>query len=55
DLDYFQNIVPCGIADKAVTSLEKELGEPQNIQEVEQKLLKHFANLFGMELENVEA
>ncbi|MFT6962651.1 MAG: lipoyl(octanoyl) transferase, partial [Flammeovirgaceae bacterium] len=41
DLDYFQNIVPCGIADKAVTSLEKELGEPQNIQEVEQKLLKH--------------
>ncbi len=50
DLEYFQNIVPCGITDKAVTSLEKELGEPQNIKEVEQKLLKHLANLFGMEV-----
>ncbi len=49
DLAYFQNIVPCGITDKAVTSLEKELGKPQNIREVEAKLLNHLANLFGME------
>lgn len=50
ELDYFNNIVPCGIDDKAVTSLEKELGQKQNIEQVENKLKQHIVNLFEMEL-----
>lgn len=46
DLDYFNYIVPCGIPDKAVTSIEKELGHSVLLPEVEQKLLKHLAQLF---------
>lgn len=46
DLDYFSNIVPCGISDKAVTSLEKELGRKLDLDEVKGKLLKHFQELF---------
>ncbi|OKL40963.1 lipoyl(octanoyl) transferase LipB [Pontibacter flavimaris] len=47
DLDYFNNIVPCGISDKAVTSLAKELGHEVPLAEVEEKLLKHLGALFG--------
>ncbi|MEK6477689.1 lipoyl(octanoyl) transferase LipB [Catalinimonas sp. 4WD22] len=50
DLQYFEYIVPCGIKGKAVTSLEKELGSRQNIQEVEEKLRAHLGSLFEMEL-----
>jgi lipoyl(octanoyl) transferase len=50
DLDYFSNIVPCGISDKAVTSMEKELGEKIEEEEVKIKLKKHFAALFNCEL-----
>lgn len=52
DLNYFQHIVPCGIDDKAVTSLEKELGRKISMMEVKQKLTKHMANIFGFEFEN---
>jgi lipoyl(octanoyl) transferase len=47
DLSYFGNIVPCGIDDKAVTSMEKELGAKVNEEEVKEKLKDHFAALFG--------
>lgn len=50
DLDYFKNIVPCGIDDKAVTSLEKELGYKPDIEEVKLKLKNHIATLFNMKL-----
>lgn len=50
ELDYFKNIVPCGIDDKAVTSLEAELGYEVDIAEVKELLKKHIATLFGMEL-----
>ncbi|MCR9250369.1 MAG: lipoyl(octanoyl) transferase LipB [bacterium] len=51
DLSYFEHIIPCGIDDKAVTSLEKELGKKVDISEVEIKLRKHIADLFEMEIE----
>lgn len=50
DLSYFGNIIPCGIDDKAVTSLENELGKKPEMAEVEKKLLHHLAQLFEMEL-----
>ncbi|MFD2513217.1 lipoyl(octanoyl) transferase LipB [Pontibacter locisalis] len=50
DLDYFNNIVPCGISDKQVTSLAKELGREVAIEEVEQKLKKQIASLFEGEI-----
>lgn len=50
DLGYFGNIIPCGIQDKAVTSLEKELGEKIEMNEVKKKVKKHLSDLFVMEL-----
>ncbi|MGB0932592.1 MAG: lipoyl(octanoyl) transferase LipB [Chitinophagales bacterium] len=51
NLQYFNNIVPCGITDKAVTSLHKELKvERVDIEEVKGKLKKYFAQLFEAEL-----
>jgi lipoyl(octanoyl) transferase len=47
DLSYFGHIVPCGIPDKAVTSLAQELGTNDTVEGVEEKLLGHFARLFG--------
>lgn len=46
NLSYFNNIVPCGISDKAVTSLEKELGKPVALVDVEDKISKHIQQLF---------
>ena len=46
NLDYFKNIIPCGIQDKAVTSLNKELGHDVNMPEIKEKLKKHFVTLF---------
>ena len=47
DLGYFDNIIPCGIRGKAVTSLNVELGQTKiDENEVKAKLLKHFLKLF---------
>jgi lipoyl(octanoyl) transferase len=46
DLNYFGNIIPCGIQDKAVTSLNKELGYEINMPEIKEKLKRNFAFLF---------
>lgn len=46
DLSYFNHIIPCGIVDKAVTSLEKELGEAPPAPMVKDKVLKHFEQVF---------
>ncbi len=47
DLGYFDMMIPCGIKDKAVTSLNVELGQPKvDMEEVKQKLLRHFEELF---------
>lgn len=50
DLSYFGNIIPCGITDKQVTSLQKELEREVDIEEVKTKLKNHLTNLFEMEL-----
>jgi lipoyl(octanoyl) transferase len=50
DLDYFKNIVPCGIDDKDVTSMQRELGYALDMDEVKGKLKIHIASLFSMEL-----
>lgn len=47
DLDYFSNIVPCGIEDKAVTSMKKELGSALNMDEVKSILLQELKESFG--------
>ena len=52
DLSYFGNIVPCGIVDKSVTSLQEELGHKLDIEEVKEKLKNHLASIFEMELIN---
>lgn len=50
DLKFFNNIVPCGISDKAVTSMDVELGRKVEMKEVEDVLKKHIAQLFEMEI-----
>lgn len=51
DIDYYKYIIPCGIEDKAVTSLSLELGREVDIQEVETYLLKHLTAIFEMTIE----
>jgi lipoyl(octanoyl) transferase len=50
DLNYFKNIVPCGIDDKDVTSMQRELGAPVNLSEVKKILKGHISVLFDMDL-----
>lgn len=50
DLDYFGYIVPCGIDDKAVTSMHTELGRQVDMQEVKAAARHHFAELFEAEM-----
>lgn len=50
DLTYFKNIVPCGIDDKDVTSMQRELGKELNINEVKKNLMGHIAVLFSMKI-----
>lgn len=47
DLAYFDLIVPCGIADKSVTSMERLLGKAPPREDVESALLQHFQEVFG--------
>ena len=52
DLNYFNNIIPCGIKDKAVTSLNKEVGCDVSMIEIKEKLKTNFCKLFESELFN---
>lgn len=47
DLNLFNGIIPCGISDKAVTSLQNELGVQQNLNEVKQRIVKRFSEIFN--------
>jgi lipoyl(octanoyl) transferase len=50
NLDYFNNIVPCGIVNKQVTSLQKELGAEVDIIEVKHKVKRNFEIVFDVDL-----
>lgn len=50
DLDYFKHIIPCGIHDKAVTSLEMELGRKIPMEEISEKAKKYFEEVFEVSL-----
>ncbi len=54
DLSYFNNIIPCGIQHKQVTSLEKELGRKVSFEEAKEKVKKNFEKVFNVELVNGE-
>ncbi len=49
DLGYFKNIIPCGIEDKDVTSMKRELGYEVSMDDVKEVLLKNIVRLFEME------
>ncbi len=53
DLNLFNGIIPCGITDKKVTSLQKELGKEINIKEVKEKLIERFKDSFDYDSYNV--
>ncbi len=50
DLKYFGYIVPCGISDKQVTSIQAELGKVVDEQEVKEKLKQEFGSVFGAKI-----
>src|SRR5262245_20583775 len=50
DLRYFQMIVPCGIVDKGVTSMQKILSRAIDMNEVAQLTAKHFADVFARDI-----
>ena len=52
DLSYFGNIIPCGIVDKSVTSMQKELSKEVDMQEVKHKLKGHLKKLFDFQFVN---
>lgn len=51
DLSYFDYIVPCGIRDKGVTSLARLLGRPVEMGEVIDRVITHFGEMFGFEMD----
>ncbi len=50
DLRYFDTIVPCGLSDKKVTSLQRELGTAVDFTKVKEQVKRHFEEVFGCEL-----
>ena len=50
DLSYFNNIIPCGIQNKQVTSIERELGYKVDYEEAKEKLKRNFEKVFDAEL-----
>jgi lipoyl(octanoyl) transferase len=54
DLSYFNHINPCGFTDKGVTSMQKELGAKQDMNEVKQRLLNNLLTQFGLEIKGTD-
>ena len=53
DLSYFNFIIPCGIQNKQVTSIEKELGERVDFEEAKQRLKRNFEKVFEVNLKEI--
>ena len=51
DLNYFNNIVPCGIVDKEITSLQALLGREIPLNEVKEKIIQHFQDVFEVSIQ----
>jgi len=50
DLHYFDHIIPCGIANKKVTSIKEELGKEVDVEEVKEKLKRNFSEVFHVSI-----
>ena len=50
DLSYFETIVPCGISDRDVTSLERELEHPPTLAEAGETFVRHFCDVFERQI-----
>jgi lipoyl(octanoyl) transferase len=50
DLNYFGWIIPCGLLQKGVTSLEKLLGRPLEMEAVAERVIRHFGRVFDLEI-----
>jgi lipoyl(octanoyl) transferase len=50
DLNYFNFIIPCGIQNKQVTSIEKELGKRVDFEEAKQRVKRNFEKVFDVKL-----
>jgi lipoyl(octanoyl) transferase len=50
DLSYFNNIIPCGIVNKQVTSIEKELGHKIDFEEAKEKVKRNFEKVFNVDI-----
>ncbi|MDB9976705.1 lipoyl(octanoyl) transferase LipB [Flavobacteriaceae bacterium] len=51
DLSFFENIIPCGISNKSVTSVFEETGKNISLNEVKEKIIKHFIEIFSAKLQ----
>ena len=54
DLEFFRLIVPCGIADRGVTSLEREVGAEIQVAEVEARFVQLFGDVFGRRARSID-
>ena len=52
DLSYFENIIPCGISNKSVTSITNEIANQVDKYDVKEKIIKNFENIFSAKLIN---
>jgi lipoyl(octanoyl) transferase len=52
DLSYFENIIPCGISNKSVTSITNEIANQVEKYDVKEKIIKNFENIFSAKLIN---
>jgi len=50
DLSYFNNIIPCGIVNKQVTSIKKEVGQTVDFEDVKEKIKRNFERVFDAEI-----
>jgi lipoyl(octanoyl) transferase len=52
DLAYFELITPCGIRQRGVTSMQRELGSPLSMQAVKESFVRHFCEVFNLQVIN---